>query len=225
VTSDIRRNIDGCLHTGIGPWRVQALVTTRPPIPDSSVRLTLTCPASTDRILRNLDVVVEILGLTGCRIVNALYGNRLEGTDPEEQDRLALDRLVAVADALAPHGASVVIETLHTIDSPAYPLTDIEATARVVRRVNERSRSHNAGLLADVYHLATMGTDPPHALRQHADLPRHVQFADAPGRGRPGTGAVDFGAVERTLAEIGYAGFVGLEYHPTSSATPQGAIS
>lgn len=185
----------------------------------------LTDPASTDRVLGNLDVVVDIVERTDCGIVNALYGNRLQGTDPLEQDRLAFDRLVAVADAIAASGACVVVETLNTTDSPTFPLTDIEKSAQLVRRVNERSRSGNVGLLVDVYHLATMGTDPSQALRDYAELVRHVQFADAPGRGRPGTGAVDFADVERTLVEIGYTGHIGLEYFPPVPATTQGDMS
>jgi hydroxypyruvate isomerase len=170
----------------------------------------------------NLAAAVGILERTGCRIVNALYGNRVAGVPPAVADRLALDRLVVVADAVGPHGV-VVVETLNAVDSPDFPLTDIRVSAELVRRVNERARAGNAGLLVDVYHLAAMGVDPAAALREHAKLVRHVQFADAPGRGRPGTGQLDFAAVTRALDDIGYAGFVGLEYvpaHPGDVARP-----
>ena len=40
----------------------------------------------------------------------------------------------------------------------------------------------------------------------------HVQIADAPGRGRPGTGRIDFGALFALLDEIGYTGRIALEY-------------
>jgi hydroxypyruvate isomerase len=85
---------------------------------------------------------------------------------------------------------------------------------RVVEQVNERAGHGNAGLLVDVYHLATMGVDPAVALREYGQLVRHVQFADAPGRGRPGTGRLDFAEIARALQDIEYDGFVGLEYVP-----------
>ena len=59
-----------------------------------------------------------------------------------------------------------------------------------------------------------MGTDPVTAIRRYAPQVRHVQFADLPGRGRPGTGALDFAAIEQALLDVGYDGFVGLEYDP-----------
>jgi hydroxypyruvate isomerase len=52
---------------------------------------------------------------------------------------------------------------------------------------------------------------------------RHVQFAALLGPRRPGTGQLDFAAVTRALDDIGYAGFVGLEYvpaHPGDVARP-----
>jgi hydroxypyruvate isomerase len=40
----------------------------------------------------------------------------------------------------------------------------------------------------------------------------HVQIADAPGRGAPGTGGIDFYELFQTLHRIGYDRHVGLEY-------------
>jgi len=42
----------------------------------------------------------------------------------------------------------------------------------------------------------------------------HIQFADCPGRGAPGSGAVDFAAIRRTLREVSYNGWLGAEYRP-----------
>jgi hydroxypyruvate isomerase len=182
--------------------------------PAAGERGLLTQPAHEARFQANLEAVLDILERTGCRVVNALYGNRQATPDTLVQDHLALQRLVRVTDRVAEVGGTVVVETLNLADSPAFPLTDIDVTAETVRRANDLSAHGNVGLLLDTYHLATMGTDPVEAIRRLAPLIRHVQFADAPGRGRPGTGAVDFAAVEQALLDVGYDGFVGLEYDP-----------
>jgi len=186
--------------------------------PDQGERGLLSDPLGAERISANLEAAVTVLRRSGCRIVNALYGNRLDGQDPAEQDRVALDRLVAVADTLADLDAVVVLETLNTRDSPRFPLTDIAGTVRLLVEAVQQTQGRNIGLLLDVYHLATMGADPVAAIREYADMIRHVQFADAPGRGQPGTGQLDFAALEQALIDIGYDGYVGLEYEPASAS-------
>ncbi len=79
-------------------------------------------------------------------------------------------------------------------------------------------------MLCDVYHLTVNGDDPLAVLRTHADRIGHVQLADAPGRHQPGTGTLDVGAVLSALAEVAYAGWVGLEYEPLG-ADPFGWLS
>ena len=67
----------------------------------------------------------------------------------------------------------------------------------------------------DLYHLATNGDDLD-TLADHVDLIGHVQIADAPGRGEPGTGELDlFGHLAKLRAN-GYTGFVGAEYKPVT---------
>ena len=53
-------------------------------------------------------------------------------------------------------------------------------------------------------------------LDRRLDLVAHVHLADAPGRGEPGSGALDWQARLGWLQRAGYSGFVGLEYRPTT---------
>ena len=76
----------------------------------------------------------------------------------------------------------------------------------------------NVAFLADLYHLAMMGEDLAVTLSAHRDRIAHVQVADVPGRGAPGTGTLDFEPLFAQLAAQGYAGSVGLEYLPTDPA-------
>lgn len=188
--------------------------------PRNGERGLLSIPHHVERVASNLEAVADMVTRTGCPVVNALYGNRVPDVGPGEQDRLALRQVVRVADRLGGLGVTVVIETLNLVDSPRFPLTDIAVSAAFVRRANDASRHGNVRLLLDTYHLATMDTDPAAAVRDHAPLIGHVQFADFPGRGRPGTGQIDFAAVERELRAVGYGGFIGYEYDPkTGEAT------
>lgn len=73
------------------------------------------------------------------------------------------------------------------------------------------------GLLMDQYHLATNGEDVWADLDVVLPSLRHVQVADVPGRGAPGSADGDVrGFVEELLAR-GYQGAVALEYIPQGS--------
>jgi hydroxypyruvate isomerase len=72
----------------------------------------------------------------------------------------------------------------------------------------------NVAFLADLYHLARMGEPVERLVELRTDRFGHVQIADPPGRGQPGTGELDWSTVLGRLAASGYRGHVGLEYKP-----------
>ena len=71
------------------------------------------------------------------------------------------------------------------------------------------------GILYDLYHSVTEGEDPAAELTAAGDLVDYVQIADSPGRGQPGSGAIDWPSSLAVLRGAGYAGPIGLEYVPT----------
>ncbi|MDP9793238.1 hydroxypyruvate isomerase [Catenuloplanes nepalensis] len=149
---------------------------------------------------------------TGCRVFNALYGNRLPGVDPAVQDVTAV-RNLAEAARLMP-GATVVVEPLNALENPDYPIRTAARAIAVCDRVREVSGHTGVKLLLDVYHLLTGGDDVPAAIDAYAGRIGHVQLADAPGRHQPGTGRLDVDDLLRRLDRAGYRGHIGLEYRP-----------
>jgi hydroxypyruvate isomerase len=111
-----------------------------------------------------------------------------------------------------------VVEALNGYESPRYPLLSAAAAVAVVDQVREASGLGSIAFLADLYHLGRMGEDLAGVLGMYADKIGHVQIADVPGRGAPGTGETDFGPLFAQLARLGYPGPVGLEYKPTDPA-------
>ncbi len=67
----------------------------------------------------------------------------------------------------------------------------------------------------DLYHLASNDVDA--AIAAYADVTAHVQIADAPGRGEPGSGELDLDRYLAVLEDHGYRGWVSLEYKPTTT--------
>ncbi|WSQ12695.1 TIM barrel protein [Streptomyces sp. NBC_01231] len=200
-------------------------------IKDASVRLTglnfyagqlpgpdrgaLSIPgAESERFRANIDVAAEFAESLGCEALNALYGNRVDGVDPDQQDALALENLVLAARAASTIGAILLIEALNKPESPLYPLVSAPAAVEIVDKVNAATGLGNARFLMDLYHLSMNGEDLPSVIERYAAKTGHVQIADNPGRGAPGTGSLPLEDLLGRLGKAGYSGRVGLEYKP-----------
>jgi hydroxypyruvate isomerase len=178
--------------------------------PDCGV---LSIPQRAQEFRDNLDVAVDIGRRLGVEAFNALYGNRVDDATPGEQDALARENLGRAADAAARIGATVLVEAVS--GSKPYPLRTAAEAVASVEAVLGTGRA-SIGLLMDLFHLANNGDDLDTAIAKHADVTAHVQIADWPGRGEPGTGELDLDRHLADLAAGGYTGWVGLEYTPTT---------
>ncbi|MFC4112474.1 hydroxypyruvate isomerase family protein [Nonomuraea zeae] len=169
-------------------------------------------PGRARELLDNIPVVAAIGERLGCRAFNALYGNRVEGTRPEEQDELAVETLAACARGVP---GTVLLEPVS--GAPRYPLRTAADAVAVLDRLSgvPDLDSPGLGLLADFYHLAVNGDDVPAVIERHASRIAHVQIADAPGRGAPGEGALPLRQWIGDVQAAGYDGYVGLEYSST----------
>jgi hydroxypyruvate isomerase len=63
------------------------------------------------------------------------------------------------------------------------------------------------------------GEDLPAVIDRYADRTGHVQIADNPGRGAPGTGGLPLADLLTRLQKAGYAGWTGLEYKPSAAGS------
>ena len=178
----------------------------------------LSRPAGSAAFRDNIDVCVGIAGRTGCTVLNALYGNRADGVPPQAQAELALENLALAARAAAPGGAAVVVEALNSYDSPRAAIISSQSALAVINEVRARDGVSNIAFLADLYHLGTMGEDLPEMLARDAADIAHIQVADVPDRGAPGTGELDFAALFGQIAGQGYTGWIGCEYKPSDPA-------
>jgi hydroxypyruvate isomerase len=179
-------------------------------------------PARAREFRENVAACVDIAARTGCTRLNAPYGLRVPGTAVAEQDAVAIENLAFAARAAARTGASVLVEAINSVDIPGFPVdTSGKALAvidAVISALMNTGDAGNVGFLADLYHLATMGEDVADVLSDCRERISHVQVADRPGRGAPGSGTLDFESLFRQLAGQRYDGWVGLEYVPADPA-------
>lgn len=142
--------------------------------------------------------------------INVLPGLRVGDRPVAAQLDQAARVYRQLGDLAERHDAVVVIEPINAVDVPQYLVPRADDVAALLGLIDHPA----VRMLFDVYHCAMSGDDPVAMVHRHAALIGHVQYADCPGRGAPGTGQVDLSAVLSALDDIGYDGAVGLEFDP-----------
>jgi hydroxypyruvate isomerase len=156
----------------------------------------------------NVPVALALAEAVGCTKLNALAGHELPGLERRAQLELARDNVRFAADAARAQGAEVLIEAVNTYENGPYLLPRTPVAADFVHNVDRE----NVRLQYDAYHMQRMEGDLTATIERHIGAIAHVQIADSPGRGQPGSGEINFDYVLGRLDELGYDGYVGLEY-------------
>ena len=164
---------------------------------------------------RKLDEGVEIAHALGTPRIVVGSGTGFGGWKRQVQ----LDKLIEIYQkAIAQiegSGITLVLEPVNVrVDHPGSLLDRTAEGVYVARGVD----SPFFGVLYDIYHSAVEGEDMAAELAAAGDVVKYVQLADAPGRGEPGTGDLDWPERLRILRGAGYDGPIGLEYYPTTES-------
>jgi hydroxypyruvate isomerase len=158
-------------------------------------------PARAAELEANIPVALAFADAIGCTRMNALLG--FGSLD------LARENVRRVAEEAG--DKTILIEAVNSFENGPYLLTNTHDSASFVRGVGR----DNVRVQYDAYHMQRMEGNLLPTIAEHLDLIGHIQIADAPGRGEPGTGEIDYGYLLPKIDELGYDGWVGLEYKPT----------
>ena len=174
-------------------------------------------PDRADQFRENVPVALELARRLGCRRMNVLAGHEKEGMGRGEQLALAREHVAFAADAAREVGVTVLVEAVNTFENGPYLLHTTGQAVEFVRSVGRE----NVGIQHDLYHMQRMEGNLVATLRENIGVIGHVQIADSPGRGEPGTGEIRYPYVLAELENLGYDGYVGVEYNPTTGTTEE----
>jgi hydroxypyruvate isomerase len=177
-------------------------------------------PERKQEFRENVPVALELAHAVGCPRLNALLGLELNGIGREEQLELAGDNISWAAEQAADHGIEVMVEAVNTFENGPYLLSHTKAAADFVESVGR----DNVKLQYDAYHMQRMEGNIVATLREHIGDITHIQVADSPDRGQPGTGELNYRYIFGVLDELSYAGWIGLEYKPTTDSTEDSLV-
>lgn len=149
----------------------------------------------------------------GVRCINVLSGRCHDEGQFDARWMTFLDNLQYADERFSALGMTTTFEAINTTDMPGFLVNCAEHLWQVMAQVS----SPTIKAQYDLYHMAMMGEDMRADLSQRMDRIGHIQFADCPGRGEPGSGSLDFATLFKVIEESEYQGYVAAEYRPVGT--------
>jgi len=177
----------------------------------------LSDPDRAHRFRANVPRALELAERLGTTRLIALVGLERTPGKREGQLRLAAENVAWAADQAAEIGADVLIEAVNTFENGPYLLSTTRQSAAFVEQVGRP----NVRLQYDAYHMQRMEGNLVATITEFAPRIAHIQVADSPDRGEPGTGEINYPFVLDAIEALGYDGWIGLEYNPTTATTEE----
>jgi hydroxypyruvate isomerase len=169
-------------------------------------------PDRTGEFREGIAMAIDYATALGCPQVNCLVGKLPAGTSTEAAHKTVVENLRLAASELEAAGLRLLIEPINTFDIPGFFLTRTDQALALIDEVG----CANLRVQYDIYHAQRMEGELGNTLSKNLARIGHIQLADNPGRGEPGTGEINYPWLFRHIDAIGYDGWIGCEYKPRS---------
>lgn len=156
-----------------------------------------------DRARAAIDQAIAYATRIGAGMVHVMAG---KGPGDEGLFR---ENLAYACKQAAPHGLTILIEPINTVDVPGYHLSTLDHAAEIIHAIG----APNLRIMFDCYHVQIMHGTIRAPFAAFRPLIGHVQFAALPDRTEPDHGDIDYPAL---LPALDHAGYFGAEYRPAS---------
>jgi len=170
-------------------------------------------PEKRDQFRQAVAQAVEYAGLLKPEAINVLPGRCPDKSRLEHYLKTFKENLRFAIEAFSPLGIKTVFEAVNTHDMPGFI---VHSGAQMLSVLDQLNRPE-LFMQYDIYHMQMMGEKPEEFIAEHTDKIGHIQFADCPGRGQPGTGQIDFDRMFSVIEKSGYSGWIGAEYKPVGT--------
>lgn len=145
--------------------------------------------------------------------LNCLAGKAPAGIADYVLRRTLVANLRFAAQAFKDADLRLLVEPINSFDIPGFY---VNRTAQALSLLDEVG-ADNVYLQYDIYHAQRMEGELAATISQHLPRIGHMQLADNPGRHEPGTGEINFPFLFDHLDRLGYSGWIGCEYKPTTT--------
>ena len=159
-----------------------------------------------DEVRAKLPVLEEL----ECNKLIILSGDKVPGQSPQQMHQNCIESLKRAADIAAAKNVGLLLENIDPEENPKYFLTSVSEGFQIVRSVG----APNVQFLYDFFHDQIAEGNLLAKLERNLDLIDVVHIADVPGRHDPGTGEINYPNIFRKLGQLGFNGYVAMEFIP-----------
>ncbi|MGI3452119.1 hydroxypyruvate isomerase [Citrobacter arsenatis] len=149
----------------------------------------------------------------GNKKINCLVGKTPAGFSDEQIQQTLVENLRYAANMLAQEDILLLIEPINHFDMPGFHLTGTQQALALIDSVG----CNNIKIQYDIYHMQRMEGELTQTMTTWANKIGHLQIADNPRRGEPGTGEINYDFIFKFIDKSGYDGWVGCEYKPLTT--------
>lgn len=172
-------------------------------------------PDRTGEFREGVARAIEYATVLGCPQVNCLTGKLPSGASTQDVRATVVENLRFAAKELEAAGIRLLIEPVNSFDIPGFFLTRTDQALALMDEVG----SSNLWLQYDIYHAQRMEGEIGATLSKNIARIGHIQLADNPGRGEPGTGELNYPWLFKHIDALGYTGYIGCEYKPRGTTS------
>jgi hydroxypyruvate isomerase len=173
-------------------------------------------PEKRDQFRQAVAQTLEYAKLLKPEVINVLPGSCFNENRKRDYQETFKENLCFAVETFAPLGIKTVFEAVNIHDMPGFIIHNGQQMLEIL----DQLKLPELFMQFDIYHMQMMNDNPAEFITRHADKIGHIQFADCPGRGQPGTGQINFARIFSVIEKSAYSGWVGAEYKPVGT-TPE----
>ncbi|MDZ4773079.1 MAG: TIM barrel protein [Planctomycetota bacterium] len=171
-------------------------------------------PANHDAFVAEITASCETAQKLGTKMMLVVAGNDRLGVSKDEMHQAVIDGLKRAVPIADKYGITLILEPMNVrVDHKGHCLYGSPDAIRIVKAVD----SPRVKLCWDLYHMQISEGDLCGRMKEGFAHIAYFQLADHPGRRDPSTGEVNYQRVMKEAFQLGYRGYVGLEFTPRDS--------
>jgi hydroxypyruvate isomerase len=173
-------------------------------------------PDRKDEFITKLESSIEYARALNCNRLHILAGKINSNTCQADMEKCYMENLRYAANRLEKEGVVALIEPINNRSVPGYFLNHPRLAVKLIEEINHP----NLRLQYDIFHAQILEGDLTRSIKEYFPHIGHIQVAQVPDRGEPNSpGEINYDYVFKLLDTLGYNGWIGLEYVPSTSDT------